>query len=108
MHEQVIDLAHPRRTVLLRLLRILKPKRVRHVHFAILLEGTMQVVRNLVLGRGTGSLASIEVEGLVRVRFRDHLERMAGVRNADRRRTPSGMPVTVTHVRATTGSPSDP
>ncbi len=47
-----------------------------------------KVVRHLVLGRGAGSLAAIEVERLVRVRLRDHLERMAGVRNADRRRKP--------------------
>ena len=74
MQEQVIDLAHPGRTVLLRLLRVLKSKRVKHVHLAALLESSIQVMRHLVLGRGTGSLAAIEVEGLVRVRFRDHLE----------------------------------
>ena len=63
-------------------------------------------MRHLVLGRGAGSLAAIEVERLVRVRFRDHMERMTGVRNADRRGKPPRTPVT--HVRTMTGSPSNP
>ena len=62
MHEQMIDLAHPGGAILFRLLPVLQPQTVQHVHLRILLERTVQVVRHL--GFGPGSLTGLRVCGL--------------------------------------------
>ena len=44
MHDQVIDLAHPGRTIVFRLLRIFEAQTVKDVNFPVLVEPAVQVV----------------------------------------------------------------
>ena len=74
MHDQMIDLAHPRRAVLLRLLAILEPQTVQHMSLRIVVEPAVQIVRHLPLGFDAGSKTRIRRCDLLLVRLFSHLE----------------------------------
>lgn len=47
MHDKVIDLTHARRSVVFRLIVVLKSKAVQHKHRLVPAEGSIQIVRHL-------------------------------------------------------------
>ncbi len=99
MHDQVIDLAHPGRAVLLGLLAILEPQTVQHMSLRIVVETAVQVVRHLPLGFDAGSKTRIGGCDLLLVRLFGHLECRRQGCHGVLRQTRAGRPPTSATVR---------